>query len=264
MIPDARVPFRRLAIMGTLLGVMAAGCSTQGTPRLGPGARESAIPNPSPIAPTRSPDVAATPATTRTTRDSPAPVFHATVSPIDQETRARMTSSWKPGCPVRMNDLRLITLDHWGFDRIVHEGELVVHAQHAEALVQVFRTLFEHGFPIQRMELVDVYGADDDRSMAANNTSAFNCRPVTGNPDVWSEHSYGWAIDINPIQNPYVTAGGTVLPPEGRAHVDRSQDVPGQIDDGGVVVEAFAAIGWEWGGHWSFSKDYQHFSVSDR
>jgi len=99
--------------------------------------------------------------------------------------------------------------------------------------------------------------------MAANNTSAFNCRAVTGG-SAWSQHSYGWAIDINPVQNPYVTSSGTVLPPAGAQYVDRSQKAKGMIRAGDVVVKAFAAIGWGWGGYWSSTKDYQHFSATGR
>jgi hypothetical protein len=114
------------------------------------------------------------------------------------------------------------------------------------------------------MRLVDDYGGGDRRSMAANNTSAFNCRSVVGRPGVWSQHSYGWAIDINPVQNPFVMSGGTVLPPAGEAYVDRSRRAPGMIHRGDVVYRAFASIGWEWGGDWSSSKDYQHFSATGR
>jgi hypothetical protein len=100
--------------------------------------------------------------------------------------------------------------------------------------------------------------------MAANNTSAFNCRSVYGRPGVWSQHSYGWAIDINPVQNPFVRSGGSVVPPAGRAYVDRSKKSPGMIHRGDVVVRAFARVGWEWGGYWMSSKDYQHFSATGR
>jgi hypothetical protein len=173
-----------------------------------------------------------------------------------------MAFSWHPGCPVPIEDLRLLELDHWGLDGTVHRGELVVNASEAGDVLVIFETLFDARFPIERMALIDVYEADDDRSMAANNTSAFNCRSVTGDPDVWSEHSYGWAIDINPIQNPYVTSGGAVLPPAGRAYVDRSLRAPGMIHDGDVVTTAFSAAGWGWGGHWTSVRDYQHFSAT--
>ncbi|HEX4906919.1 MAG TPA: M15 family metallopeptidase [Acidimicrobiales bacterium] len=155
-----------------------------------------------------------------------------------------------------------MTVSHWSFEGSVRQGELVVHADVADDIVQVFRALFDARFPIERMELVDVYGGDDTRSMDANNTSAFNCRPATGSSR-WSEHAYGRAIDINPVQNPYVPHRGPVQPSAGSAFVDRSPSV-GVITADGPVVGAFAAIGWEWGGSWSSAKDYQHFSESGR
>jgi len=175
----------------------------------------------------------------------------------------RLHSSWRPGCPVPLEDLRLLTLDHWGFDGTEQQGELVVHADHAEAVVGVFRALFEARFPIERMELVDAFGADDDAVMAANDTSGFNCREVVGRPGVWSQHASGLAIDINPLVNPYVLGPDDVRPPEGVAYLDRARDAAGLIRDDDVVVAAFAAIGWEWGGLWDMP-DYQHFSATGR
>lgn len=196
-------------------------------------------------------------------RPTSPPPFLGTVEQIGEAVRARMAHSWSPGCPVPLEDLRYVRVHHWGFDGEVHEGELVVHRDHAGPIVEVMRTLFAHRFPIERMELVDEYGGDDRASMAANNTSAFNCRPVEGRPGVWSQHAYGWAIDINPVQNPYVSRRA-VLPEAGRAHLDRSLDAPGLIRPGEEVVTAFAGIGWGWGGHWSSLQDYQHFSATGR
>jgi poly-gamma-glutamate synthesis protein (capsule biosynthesis protein) len=175
-----------------------------------------------------------------------------------------MTASHRAGCPVPLSDLRYLRLPYVGFDGEVRRGEMVVAARHAEDVVQVFEQLFEARFPIRRMVLVDEYGGDDDRSMAANNTSAYNCRPVAGT-DRWSEHAYGGAIDINPVQNPYVT-GSSYVPEEGAAYVDvargpGARPEPGVIVADGVVVRAFDRIGWEWGGTWTSSKDYQHFSA---
>jgi hypothetical protein len=197
-----------------------------------------------------------------TSPDPDQPAFNGSFAEIDEATRARMVS-WHPGCPVPIDDLRLLTLGFWGFDGKAHTGELVLHRDVAAAALGVFEKLFAARFPIRRMQLVDDYGADDERSMEANNTSAFNCRPVTGGTS-WSEHAYGRAIDINPIQNPYLTAAGTVLPPEGRAYADRSRRARGMIHPGDVVVRAFAAIGWVWAGTWENPKDYQHFSSTGR
>jgi hypothetical protein len=156
-------------------------------------------------------------------------------------------------------DLRAVTVTHLGFDGAEHTGVLVVHERWAESVLGVFDQLRAIGYPIERIEPVDVHGGSDDASMAVNNTSAFNCRPVTGGTG-WSRHAYGTAIDLNPRQNPYVTSSGTVLPPEGAAYVDRSPQ-PGVIRRGDGVVEAFAAIGWRWGGDWTDPVDYQHFDA---
>lgn len=162
-----------------------------------------------------------------------------------------------------MEDLRLLDVGYWGFDGVVHRGELVVHRDQAEQVLQVMQRLLDGRFPIERMVLVDAYEGDDDLSVEANNTSAFNCRRVAGS-NVWSQHAFGRAIDINPIQNPYVGGSGFIESPGGRAFADRSDVRPGMIVAGDQVVQAFASIGWEWGGNFRNSKDYQHFSENGR
>ena len=191
------------------------------------------------------------------------PPYSATVSRIDSATAQRMSSSWRTGCPVPLSALRLLKIRYVGFDGQAHTGELVVNADVAADVKQAFGRLYAARFRIERMRLVDAYGGDDDASMAANNTSAFNCRRVTGGSG-WSEHAYGTAIDINPIQNPYVSSGGTVLPAAGEPWADRSLRVPGMIHRDGVVVRTFAGLGWGWGGDWTSLKDYQHLSLSGR
>ena len=191
------------------------------------------------------------------------PPFHGHAERIDTATRERMSGvSWHRGCPVGFGELRLLTVSHWGFDGRVHRGRLVVNRDSAAAMLGVMRALYKERYPIRQMRLVDAYGADDHRSMAADNTSAFNCRIVAGSPGVWSEHAYGRAIDVNPIENPYVTASGYVSPPEGAPYAHRSKRAKGLIHRGGAVVVAFATAGWEWGGNWSWPKDYQHFSAT--
>jgi D-alanyl-D-alanine carboxypeptidase len=169
--------------------------------------------------------------------------------------------SWHPGCPVGFGRLRLLRVTHWGFDREVHRGRLVVHRDSAGAMLRTLRELYRLRFPIRRMRLVDAYGADDHRSMEADNTSAFNCRFVAGT-ERWSEHAYGRAIDVNPIENPYADGDGYVSPPQGAPFADRSRRAKGLIHGGGPVVAAFAAAGWEWGGNWAWPKDFQHFSAT--
>jgi hypothetical protein len=194
--------------------------------------------------------------------DRPAPPFRGSAERLDAATRERMTGvSWRPGCPVGFDQLRLLKVTHWGFDGGVHRGRLVVHADLARGMVGAMRRLYGLRFPIRRMRLVDAYGGDDHRSMDADNTSAFNCRTVAGT-ERWSEHAYGRAIDVNPVENPYVTPSGHVSPPAGVRFADRSQRAKGLIHAGGPVVHAFAASGWKWAGDWAGTKDYQHFSTS--
>jgi hypothetical protein len=188
-----------------------------------------------------------------------APVFHGSISVIGAQLRARMTgSSWHSGCPVRIRDLRLLKLDYWGFGGRVRLGRLIVHEDQALRMKRVFSKLFYADFRIRRMLLIDAYNGSDDRSMDANNTSAFNCRFVAGTT-TWSQHAYGRAIDINPIRNPYV-AGSHVSPEAGRPYADRSRHAIGMIHGGDPVVRAFAVANWKWGGYWSYPKDYMHFS----
>jgi hypothetical protein len=191
------------------------------------------------------------------------PEFVGTYGPLPSELRAKMTGvTWKEGCPVHLDDLALVEARHWNLEGTVADGQLVVAASQAEAVVGALKKLFDARFPIHQMRPAHEFGGSDDASMAANNTSAFNCRAKTGGKS-WSEHSYGQAIDINTIQNPYVR-GEKVLPPEGRPYVDRDPGVPGLIVADGPVVAAFAEIGWKWGGNWRSLKDYQHFSASGK
>jgi len=192
---------------------------------------------------------------------SASPAFTGTVRPLDPGLRASM-SSWRPGCPVGIGALRLVTASFWGFDDRVHRGLIVMHRTQAGPVLRVLRALFDAHFPIRRMRLVEAYGSDDDRSMAADDTSGFNCRRVEGSRS-WSEHAYGRAIDLDPLENPSIE-DGKVSPPGGARYADRSLLAKGMIHSGDAVVRAFAAIGWKWGGDWHSPKDYQHFSATGR
>jgi hypothetical protein len=187
------------------------------------------------------------------------PAFSSSIEEIDADLRERMTgSSWHRGCPVALDNLRLVTVRRFGMDGDAHRGRLVVHRDQAPRIVRVMRRLFEVRFPIHSMWLIDRYDGSDSRSMRANNTSAFNCRYVAGTTR-WSQHAYGRAIDVNPVQNPYVS-GDYVSPEAGERYADRSLTEPGMIHRGDAVVRAFGANDWKWGGNWSGTKDYQHFS----
>jgi D-alanyl-D-alanine carboxypeptidase len=190
--------------------------------------------------------------------------FTSSISVLDTPTRTAMTPSvWRPGCPIGLDDLRLVNVSYWDFAGKPQTGSLVVHGFWAPSMVSVFSKLFAAKFPIERMVPIEAYGGDDDKSVLDNNTSAFNCRTVAGTSR-YSRHSYGLAIDINPVQNPYVRSNGTVMDPNARKYIDRSRNEPGMIKRGDVVVTAFSDIGWKWGGQWNRTKDYQHFSDNGR
>jgi hypothetical protein len=156
--------------------------------------------------------------------------------------------------------LRTVRLSHWRFDGRAQLGRLVVHRRVVRDVVAVFRRLYAVRFPIRRMVPVSRFRGSDDASMAADNTSGFNCRFVSGTSR-WSMHAYGLAVDVNPVENPYVS-GARVRPPAGRLYLDRARARPGMAVEGGALVRAFAAVGWRWGGHWRGSADYQHFSTT--
>jgi hypothetical protein len=165
---------------------------------------------------------------------------------------------------VPLAELRWLTVAYRGFDGRRHVGPIVVHEDVAEDVRWVFRRLFRAGFPIKRVALPRRFRDlprsetwDDTRNV----TSGFNCRPVTDGTS-WSQHAYGLAIDINPLQNPYVRGDGSVLRRAARPYRHRGLDRPGMIHEGDVVVRAFDAIGWGWGGRWRTLKDYMHFSAT--
>lgn len=177
-------------------------------------------------------------------------------------TQLRRTS-WHPGCPVGLADLRYLRIAYWGFDRKPHLGEMVANASAVSALRRAFGSLFAERFPIRRMRLVDHYGGSDYASIRADNTSAFNCRNATGSSQ-WSEHAYGLAVDIDPIENPYVNSNGTTAHAASRAYLNRERARRGMAVSGGKLVRAFDAVGWGWGGRWPRPTDLQHFSVNGR
>jgi hypothetical protein len=185
-----------------------------------------------------------------------APSFTAEIVPVKW---ADLRHSYRAGCPVRPAELRTVRVSYRGFDGTPQVGSIVVARRLAEDVVAVFRRLWAAGFPIKRLQPVSAYRGSDDASMAADNTSGFNCRFV-GGTEQWSMHALGEAIDVNPVENPYIR-GSHVSPPAGRAFLDRRRYRKGMAVEGGVLVRAFAAVGWKWGA--SFG-DYQHFSTTGR
>jgi hypothetical protein len=194
------------------------------------------------------------------------PRFTFSARRLGPSTRRRVTgSSWHRGCPVGLDDLRLLRIGYWDFHRHARVGRMIVAASAVTPVRRAFARLFAARFPIRRMRLVDDYGASDFASIAADNTSAFNCRLATGSSRL-SEHAYGRAVDINPIENPYVYPNGTTVHAASRPYLDRSRHRPGMAFHGGVLVRAFEAVGWGWGGDWRppSATDYQHFSATGR
>ncbi|MEW5733914.1 MAG: M15 family metallopeptidase [Thermodesulfobacteriota bacterium] len=180
------------------------------------------------------------------------------IEPLPETVRKEMAAcSWRPGCPVGPENLVLLHVLYLGFDKETHPGELVVDKDVAAELRDIFRELYESRFPIRRIARIEHYNGSDDASMAADNTSAFNCRPVTGGTG-FSRHSFGRAVDLNPVENPFVKSG-TVLPAQGAAYTDRDRPAEGMIQKGDACWQAFVSRGWEWGGDWNTLKDYQHF-----
>jgi hypothetical protein len=184
---------------------------------------------------------------------------------IDQELRQILIGrNWHPGCPVPIRDLRLVTVSYWTFGGRVKQGPLIINESVADDVLSVFHQIFDAGFPIQKIALAAAWRPPrpSDWFSTKNVSASFSCRPVTGQTSGFSQHAYGWAIDINPTQNPYVTGDGEVLRKACLPYVDRTQHLQGMIRRHDVVARAFDAIGWGWGGDWHSLKDYMHFSLT--
>ena len=181
---------------------------------------------------------------------------------ISDEVYARIKGkSFKDDCTTLREDLRYLRVLHFNKEGELKEGELVCHKSIANDLLAIFRELYRSKYPIERMVLIDEYEADDEASMRANNSSAFNFRFISGTRRL-SKHSQGMAIDINPLYNPYIRQknGHTLVSPAGaEAYTDRTKDFPYKIVKDDLCCRLFKKYGFEWGGDWKNSKDYQHF-----
>ena len=195
--------------------------------------------------------------------------YESAIAPLPKPLEANLAKgeSWRPGCPVPLSDLRVLTVSHWGFDGRTHTGQLIVNRDVARPLAEVFGRLYELRFPIRHMLLDDMYGPRRARPGDGDITGSFRCRRAVPSPcgsgsGNWSNHAYGHAIDINPLENPYVGCGA-VYDRRSRAYVNRSRLRKGMVTP--AVVRAFRSIGWGWGGDWTGdTKDYMHFSVNGR
>jgi hypothetical protein len=195
--------------------------------------------------------------------------FHSTARPLPASVRELVVSSgsWHAGCPVPLSQLRLLSVSYWGFDGRAHTGQLVVRDRAAASLGEVFRRLYRLRFPIHHMALSDVYGARSAQPADGDVTASMECRQAVPSPcsggtgtGSWSEHAYGEAVDLNPVENPYVGCGMT-RDKTAVSYMNRSRTRRGMVTP--AVIEAFRSIGWGWGGSWSGStKDYMHFSAS--
>jgi hypothetical protein len=227
--------------------------------------------------PTASPSPPASPSPSPEASPSPAPEpaapsrsrFAGRIATIPPALEREMTgTTWHEGCPVPLEDLRLLRFNYWGFDGAIDRGPLIVNAAVADDVLWVFRQLFDAGFPMKRVGLARAFHErrwEEQPDSRRSVTASFNCRVVitpAGPGSTYSQHSYGLAIDVNPLQNPFVRSDGWVRNRFAEPYVDRSADLPGMIREGDVVVRSFAAIGWTWGGRWSGDRDYMHFSPS--
>jgi hypothetical protein len=195
--------------------------------------------------------------------------FVASVRPLPAPLQADLVGhgDWHAGCPVPLSGLRLLTVEAWGFDGKPYRGQLIVSARFAAPLATVFRRLYSQRFPIRDLTLAANYGSKRERAAHPDASGSFECRqavpsPCTGGTGTgsWSMHAYGQAVDLNPVENPYVGCGMS-RDRLARSYMNRSNVRPGMVTP--AVVEAFASIGWKWGGAWSGStKDYMHFSAN--
>jgi hypothetical protein len=196
----------------------------------------------------------------------------STVSLIDKEVKNRMLkgNSWKPSCPVGLSQLRYLRIKYMDFEGRTQTGEMIVHADVARSVIEIFDELYEIKYPIHKMKLVSDFKGKDFASIEADNTSALNCRPITGNSKKWSNHAYGKAIDINPIANPYIARNGHISHPKSLKYRKRVHQRGGGNADKAMLLKQdkatkiFEKYGWKWGGDWNSIKDYQHFEYISR
>jgi hypothetical protein len=184
--------------------------------------------------------------------------FESSIGSVPPEVAAR--SSWTAECPVTLDELAYVTVSHFGFDGRFHTGELMVNLSVAEGVADVFRKLHQARFPLEQVRVIRKEEIDAPPTGDWNDTTSFVCRPAVGSQN-WSQHAYGLAVDVNPFHNPYLK-GDLVLPELASTYTNRDDMRAGMIIPGDVVVEAFAEMGWPWGGHWRSLKDWMHFSQS--
>lgn len=256
---------RRGILLAVAVALLVAGCAAPSTPSAAPSATPPSVAPPS-ASPAGSASAVATavspsPTPSRTATPSPGPTADAVIAavPASQWATIVAVGAWHAGCPVTRTDLRRVEVNFHGFDGAVHRGVLVVNADVADSVARIFTELFDQGFPIRRMQPIEVYGGDDNASMAADNTSAYNCRRASqaNAPATASPHANGRAIDVNPYENPWIDSRCQCFQPDSRYGTTRTG--AGVITKGGVAWTAFIREGWIWQDNATI--DYQHFDT---
>jgi hypothetical protein len=195
--------------------------------------------------------------------------FHSSSKPLPDPVTAQLKAGgfWHQGCPVALSGLRLLTVSYRGFDGQAHTGQLIVNERAVGPLARVFGQLYRLHFPIRHLSVADVYWPIRGRPRDGDVSGSFECRQAVPSPCVggtgtgsWSMHAYGLAVDLNPVENPYVGCGQS-RDPAAKRYRDRSRHRPGMVTP--RVIQAFRSIAWGWGGSWAGdTKDYMHFSSS--
>jgi D-alanyl-D-alanine carboxypeptidase len=256
--------------LATLVALTLAACGSSGADGAAQKPSQTRGPEPSASMPSPSPMPSPTAPAGETPERSG---FKGKMDRLPDGLAAEMRgTTWKPGCPVPLEDLRLLHFNYWAFDGMLDRGPMVVNASVAKDVLWVFKQLYDARFPIKEVALATEFKParfEQHRRITSHRsvTASFNCRPVVtalGPGGDFSQHAYGLAIDLNPLQNPYVTTSGLVRNRAAEPYLDRGRHLEGMIHQGDVVFRSFAAIGWEWGGNWSGDKDYMHFSLLGR
>ena len=195
------------------------------------------------------------------------PPFESSSEPLPQavKTELKQEGFYRSSCPVKLAGLRLLTVTHWDFQGRSTQGQLVVNAAAAGKLATVFHKLYALHFPIRHLQLADMYGPVKGRPKDTDVSGSFDCRQAVPSPcsggtgtGTWSMHAYGLAVDVNPVENPYVGCGQS-RDPRAKPYFDRSRHRKGMVTQKSIA--AFRSVGWGWGGSWTGStKDYMHFS----
>ena len=197
--------------------------------------------------------------------------FQSSVQPVSDSTarQLKLAGAYRAGCPVPLRDLRVLAVTHYDWAGKARTGRLIVNEDAARPLARAFRQLYRLRYPIRHLTLHAAYGPRRDRPADGDISGSFECRQAVPSPCTggnangsWSNHAYGLAVDINPVENPYVGCGQS-RDPRARRYRDRSVHRKGMVTR--RVIAAFRSIGWGWGGSWAGNtKDYMHFSVTGR